>query len=197
MSSSPGAPRGLKPSTAGLPRALLHAPHLSTELFATEGSHLRILRVLDLLFYQRMKKENLLSREELALLFPNLPDLIEIHSKALPTGILPQNTPRSGSRGWPMVASSLSPSTLLTPSYPLTLQLLLPLSWADPEPGVFRAMPMLVLGTPDLCPPLSTGHLQDPFCCPSTVTAEVKAHPSPSHPWDRQLATKAVMLVPR
>ncbi|NXF99897.1 ARHGB factor, partial [Sakesphorus luctuosus] len=35
------------------------------ELFATEGSHLRILRVLDLLFYQRMRKENLLSREEL------------------------------------------------------------------------------------------------------------------------------------
>ncbi|XP_017695311.1 PREDICTED: rho guanine nucleotide exchange factor 11, partial [Lepidothrix coronata] len=50
------------------------------QLFATEGSHLRILRVLDLLFYQRMRKENLLSREELGLLFPNLPDLIEIHN---------------------------------------------------------------------------------------------------------------------
>ncbi|NWR40231.1 ARHGB factor, partial [Tachuris rubrigastra] len=49
-------------------------------LFATEGSHLRILRVLDLLFYQRMRKENLLSREELGLLFPNLPDLIDIHN---------------------------------------------------------------------------------------------------------------------
>ncbi|OXB55873.1 hypothetical protein ASZ78_012122 [Callipepla squamata] len=53
---------------------------LSTELFATEVSHLRILRVLDLLFYQRMRKESLLSREELALLFPNLPDVIEIHN---------------------------------------------------------------------------------------------------------------------
>lgn len=52
------------------------------ELFVTEASHLRILRVLDLVFYQRLRKENLLSREELALLFPNLPDLIEIHSKA-------------------------------------------------------------------------------------------------------------------
>ncbi|NXC25395.1 ARHGB factor, partial [Campylorhamphus procurvoides] len=53
---------------------------LPPELFATEGSHLRILRVLDLLFYQRMRKENLLSREELGLLFPNLPDLIDIHN---------------------------------------------------------------------------------------------------------------------
>ncbi|XP_025029061.1 rho guanine nucleotide exchange factor 11 isoform X2 [Python bivittatus] len=50
------------------------------ELFVTEASHLRILRVLDILFYQRLKRENLLSREELALLFPNLPELIEIHN---------------------------------------------------------------------------------------------------------------------
>ncbi|XP_043391200.1 rho guanine nucleotide exchange factor 11 isoform X4 [Chelonia mydas] len=50
------------------------------ELFATEASHLRILRVLDVLFYQRLKRESLLSREELGLLFPNLPDLIDIHN---------------------------------------------------------------------------------------------------------------------
>ncbi|KAI6073038.1 Rho guanine nucleotide exchange factor 11 isoform X5 [Aix galericulata] len=55
-------------------------PASRAELFATEGSHLRILRVLDLLFYQRLRKESLLSREELALLFPNLPDVIEIHN---------------------------------------------------------------------------------------------------------------------
>lgn len=47
----------------------------------TEASHLRTLRVLDLIFYQRMKKENLMPREELARLFPNLPELIEIHSE--------------------------------------------------------------------------------------------------------------------
>lgn len=47
----------------------------------TEASHLRTLRVLDLIFYQRMKKEGLLPREELARLFPNLPELIEIHSE--------------------------------------------------------------------------------------------------------------------
>ncbi|XP_029142309.1 rho guanine nucleotide exchange factor 11 [Protobothrops mucrosquamatus] len=50
------------------------------ELFVTESSHLRTLRVLDLLFYQRLRREGQLSREELALLFPNLPELIEIHN---------------------------------------------------------------------------------------------------------------------
>lgn len=47
----------------------------------TEASHLRTLRVLDLVFYQRMRKEGLLPRDELARLFPNLPELIEIHSE--------------------------------------------------------------------------------------------------------------------
>lgn len=55
----------------------------------TEASHLRTLRVLDLIFYQRMKKEGLLPREELARLFPNLPELIEIHSKEPPAHPLP------------------------------------------------------------------------------------------------------------
>ncbi|NWH88608.1 ARHGB factor, partial [Aegithalos caudatus] len=50
------------------------------ELFRTELSHLRILRVLDLLFYQGLRREQLLSREELGLLFPNLPDLIGVHN---------------------------------------------------------------------------------------------------------------------
>ncbi|XP_069618317.1 rho guanine nucleotide exchange factor 11-like [Ranitomeya imitator] len=50
------------------------------ELFMTEASHLRVLRVLDHIFYQRMRKENLLSTEELLLMFPNLPELIEIHN---------------------------------------------------------------------------------------------------------------------
>uniref|UniRef100_A0A8B9PUY1 Rho guanine nucleotide exchange factor 11 n=1 Tax=Apteryx owenii TaxID=8824 RepID=A0A8B9PUY1_APTOW len=65
---------------ANLQQKEIDRQEVINELFATEGSHLRILRVLDLLFYQRMKKESLLSREELALLFPNLPDVIEIHN---------------------------------------------------------------------------------------------------------------------
>ncbi|NXB36838.1 ARHGB factor, partial [Eulacestoma nigropectus] len=56
------------------------SPFFPLYLFGTEGSHLRILRVLDLLFYQRLRRENLLSREELGLLFPNLPDLIDVHN---------------------------------------------------------------------------------------------------------------------
>lgn len=55
----------------------------------TEASHLRTLRVLDLIFYQRMKKENLMPREELARLFPNLPELIEIHSEGPSPHLLP------------------------------------------------------------------------------------------------------------
>ncbi|XP_015739908.1 rho guanine nucleotide exchange factor 11 isoform X1 [Coturnix japonica] len=65
---------------ASLPQKEIDRQEVINELFATEVSHLRILRVLDLLFYQRMRKESLLSREELALLFPNLPDVIEIHN---------------------------------------------------------------------------------------------------------------------
>ncbi|XP_043914957.1 rho guanine nucleotide exchange factor 11 isoform X3 [Protopterus annectens] len=53
------------------------------ELFLTESSHLRILRVLDQIFYQRMKKENFLSRDELTLLFPNLREVIEAHNSLL------------------------------------------------------------------------------------------------------------------
>ncbi|NWW77790.1 ARHGB factor, partial [Climacteris rufus] len=50
------------------------------ELISTEASHLRTLRVLDLLFFQRLRREGLLSREELGLLFPNLPELIDVHN---------------------------------------------------------------------------------------------------------------------
>ncbi|XP_042296336.1 rho guanine nucleotide exchange factor 11 isoform X3 [Sceloporus undulatus] len=65
---------------ASLPQREVDRQEVINELFVTEASHLRILRVLDVLFYQRMKKENLLSREELALLFPNLPEVIEVHN---------------------------------------------------------------------------------------------------------------------
>ncbi|XP_077175134.1 rho guanine nucleotide exchange factor 11 isoform X3 [Paroedura picta] len=65
---------------AFLPQREVDRQEVINELFVTEASHLRILRVLDLVFCQRLRKENLLSREELALLFPNLPELIEIHN---------------------------------------------------------------------------------------------------------------------
>lgn len=65
---------------AQLPQREVERQEVINELLVTEASHLRTLRVLDVLFYQRLRKESLLSREELALLFPNLPELIEIHN---------------------------------------------------------------------------------------------------------------------
>ncbi|XP_054419070.1 rho guanine nucleotide exchange factor 11 isoform X3 [Pteronotus mesoamericanus] len=69
-----------KDVVAGLNQREIDRQEVINELFVTEASHLRTLRVLDLIFYQRMKKENLMPREELARLFPNLPELIEIHN---------------------------------------------------------------------------------------------------------------------
>lgn len=69
-----------KDVVAGLSQREIDRQEVINELFVTEASHLRTLRVLDLIFYQRMKKENLMPREELARLFPNLPELIEIHN---------------------------------------------------------------------------------------------------------------------
>ncbi|XP_033614107.1 rho guanine nucleotide exchange factor 11 isoform X12 [Fukomys damarensis] len=69
-----------KDMVAGLTQREIDRQEVINELFVTEASHLRTLRVLDLIFYQRMKKENLMPREELARLFPNLPELIEIHN---------------------------------------------------------------------------------------------------------------------
>ncbi|KAG7462156.1 hypothetical protein MATL_G00200000 [Megalops atlanticus] len=48
------------------------------ELYTTEASHLRTLRVLDQVFYQRMRA--VLSAEQLACIFPNLPQVYELHA---------------------------------------------------------------------------------------------------------------------
>ncbi|KAL2079191.1 hypothetical protein ACEWY4_024935 [Coilia grayii] len=48
------------------------------ELFMTEVSHLRTLRVLDQVFFQRMR--SVLSMDELACIFPNLPQVYELHA---------------------------------------------------------------------------------------------------------------------
>ncbi|XP_060057628.1 rho guanine nucleotide exchange factor 11 isoform X2 [Erinaceus europaeus] len=69
-----------KDVVAGLSQREIDRQEVINELMVTETSHLRTLRVLDLIFYQRMKKENLMPREELARLFPNLPELIELHN---------------------------------------------------------------------------------------------------------------------
>uniref|UniRef100_A0A3Q2XYZ7 DH domain-containing protein n=1 Tax=Hippocampus comes TaxID=109280 RepID=A0A3Q2XYZ7_HIPCM len=48
------------------------------ELFTTEASHLRTLRVLDQVFFQKMRA--VLSADELACIFPNLPQVYELHA---------------------------------------------------------------------------------------------------------------------
>ncbi|XP_077598612.1 rho guanine nucleotide exchange factor 11 [Stigmatopora nigra] len=48
------------------------------ELFTTEASHLRTLRVLDQVFYQRMRAA--VPPEELACIFPNLQQVLELHA---------------------------------------------------------------------------------------------------------------------
>ncbi|XP_054656184.1 rho guanine nucleotide exchange factor 11 isoform X3 [Dunckerocampus dactyliophorus] len=48
------------------------------ELFTTEASHMRTLTVLDQVFFQKMRV--VLSSEELACIFPNLPQVYELHA---------------------------------------------------------------------------------------------------------------------
>ncbi|XP_061921474.1 rho guanine nucleotide exchange factor 11 isoform X7 [Entelurus aequoreus] len=48
------------------------------ELFTTEASHMRTLRVLDQVFFQKMRA--VLNADELACIFPNLPQVYELHA---------------------------------------------------------------------------------------------------------------------
>ncbi|XP_034020984.1 rho guanine nucleotide exchange factor 11 isoform X3 [Thalassophryne amazonica] len=48
------------------------------ELYTTEVSHLRTLRVLDQVFFQKLR--SVLSSDELACIFPNLPQVYELHA---------------------------------------------------------------------------------------------------------------------
>lgn len=52
---------------------------LTSELFTTEVSHLRTLRVLDQVFFQKMR--SVLNSDELACIFPNLPQVYELHGE--------------------------------------------------------------------------------------------------------------------
>lgn len=52
----------------------------SPELLTTEASHLRTLRVLDQVFFQKMR--SVLNSEELACVFPNLPQVYDLHGQS-------------------------------------------------------------------------------------------------------------------
>ncbi|KAM8868892.1 rho guanine nucleotide exchange factor 1 [Spinachia spinachia] len=49
------------------------------ELFATEHAHVRMLSVLQMIFSKPLEREELLTSTELAAIFPNLDELIEMH----------------------------------------------------------------------------------------------------------------------
>ncbi|XP_054285231.1 rho guanine nucleotide exchange factor 12 [Macrosteles quadrilineatus] len=51
------------------------------ELFMTERSHVRGLKVLDRVFYRPMKEQQVLPQEQIQLLFSNLEEMLEIHSR--------------------------------------------------------------------------------------------------------------------
>ncbi|XP_076328581.1 uncharacterized protein LOC143234822 isoform X3 [Tachypleus tridentatus] len=50
-----------------------------SELFRTEQTHVRNLKVLDRLFFRPLKQEQLIPSDLLQLLFPNLEEMLEIH----------------------------------------------------------------------------------------------------------------------
>ncbi|XP_036077622.1 rho guanine nucleotide exchange factor 12 isoform X2 [Rousettus aegyptiacus] len=49
------------------------------ELFYTERAHVRTLKVLDQVFYQRVSREGILSPSELRKIFSNLEDILQLH----------------------------------------------------------------------------------------------------------------------
>lgn len=50
-------------------------------MFHTEKTHVRVLKVLKLLFQIPMAQEDILTREVLDLLFPNLDEMLDIHTQ--------------------------------------------------------------------------------------------------------------------
>ncbi|XP_074528793.1 rho guanine nucleotide exchange factor 12 [Halichoeres trimaculatus] len=53
------------------------------ELFYTERAHLRTLKVMDSIFYQRLSRDGVLSPEDLKLVFINLEEIIQMHVSIL------------------------------------------------------------------------------------------------------------------
>ncbi|XP_062421358.1 rho guanine nucleotide exchange factor 1b [Pungitius pungitius] len=49
------------------------------ELFATEHAHVRMLSVLQMIFFRPLEREELLTSQEVSAIFPNLDELIEMH----------------------------------------------------------------------------------------------------------------------
>jgi len=52
---------------------------LLSELFHTEKAHVRVVKVLQRVFYQPMRDETWISADFVNLLFPNIDELVELH----------------------------------------------------------------------------------------------------------------------
>ncbi len=50
-----------------------------SELFYTERAHLRMLKVLDSVFYQRLNRDGILPLEDIKHIFINLEEIIQLH----------------------------------------------------------------------------------------------------------------------
>uniref|UniRef100_V5I8L3 Rho guanine nucleotide exchange factor 12 n=1 Tax=Anoplophora glabripennis TaxID=217634 RepID=V5I8L3_ANOGL len=51
------------------------------ELFHTEGSHVRNLKVLYKIFYKKLQESQILKPEELNLMFPNIKEMLDLHTE--------------------------------------------------------------------------------------------------------------------
>lgn len=50
------------------------------ELFYTERAHVRMLKVLDSVFYKKLTRENILPSADIKNIFTNLDEIIQLHS---------------------------------------------------------------------------------------------------------------------
>lgn len=56
-----------------------------SELFATEHAHVRMLSVLQTVFWKPLEREELMTATELATIFPSLDEIIDMHCEYSPT----------------------------------------------------------------------------------------------------------------
>ncbi|XP_061530287.1 rho guanine nucleotide exchange factor 1b isoform X3 [Phycodurus eques] len=64
---------------SGLSKKETKRQEVINELFATEHAHVRMLSVLQMVFSKPLEREELLTATELATIFPNLDEIIEMH----------------------------------------------------------------------------------------------------------------------
>ncbi|XP_061144390.1 rho guanine nucleotide exchange factor 1b isoform X5 [Syngnathus typhle] len=69
----------LPEALSGLSKKETKRQEVINELFATEHAHVRMLSVLQMIFSKPLEREELLSATELAAIFPNLDEIIEMH----------------------------------------------------------------------------------------------------------------------